>query len=74
MNLVPVEGENHLYRDTNTNAIVSTNQSEHAMYLSRKKIQENEKDRINSIECEVTSIKNDLDEIKTLLKNLSKGL
>jgi len=53
---------------------VSTNQSEHAMYLSRKKIQENEKDRINSIECEVTSIKNDLDEIKTLLKNLSKGL
>ena len=74
MNLIPVEGENSLYRDKNTNAIVNTNQSEYAMYLSRRKVQQSEKDRINNIESEMNSIKNDLGEIKTLLKNLSKGL
>jgi len=71
MNLVPVEGENHLYRDANTNAIVNTNQSEHAMYISRRKIHESDRDKINRIEGEVTSIKNDLGEIKELLKNLT---
>lgn len=74
MNLIPVEGESSLYRDKNTNAIVNTNQSEHAMYLSRRKVQESEKDRINNMENEMNSIKNDLDEIKLLLKNLTNKI
>lgn len=73
MTLIPVEGENHLFRDTYTNAIVNTNQSEYVSYLARKKIQENEKDRINCMERDLNSIKDDLIEIKTLLKNFSSG-
>jgi len=72
MNLIPVEGENHLFRDIGTNAIVNTNQSEYEIYHAKKKIQEGEKNRINTIEHEVSSIKNDLDEIKSLLKILMK--
>lgn len=73
MTLIPVEGENHLFRDTHTNAIVNTNQSEYVSYLARKKIQENEKDRINCMERDLNAIKDDLTEIKTLLKNFSSG-
>lgn len=71
MNLIPVEGENHLFRDMNTNAIVNTNQSEHKMYLTRKQMQEGEKDKINSMERDINSIKDDLNEIKFLLRRLS---
>lgn len=73
MNLVPVEGENHLFRDMTTNAIVNTNQSEYKMYLTRKQMQEGEKDRINSMERDINSIKDDLNEIKSLLRSLSNG-
>ena len=73
MNLIPVEGENHLFRDPNTNAIVNTNQSDHKMYLVRKQLQEKEKDKINSMERDINSIKDDLNEIKSLLRSLSNG-
>ena len=70
MNLIPVEGENNLFRDINTSAIVNTNQSEYQTYLAQKKIQEKEKDRINGLENDLNSIKSDIEEIKILLKNL----
>lgn len=70
MNLIPVEGENNLFRDINTSAIVNTNQSEYQSYLAKKKIQEKEKDRINGLENDLNSIKSDIEEIKILLKNL----
>jgi hypothetical protein len=50
MSLIPVEGDNYLFRDMNTNAIVNTNQSEYANYLARRKVQENEKSRIECME------------------------
>lgn len=71
MNLVQVEGEKYLYRDINTNAIVNTNQSEYASYLARKKVQESEKNKINRMERDLNSIKDDLNEIKALLRSFS---
>lgn len=73
MTLVPVEGENYLFRDLNTNAIINTNQSEYNAYLERKKIQDREKEKINCMERDLNSIKDDLNEIKTLLRSLSNG-
>jgi|TARA_Y100000004_G_C8877782_1_gene396252 hypothetical protein len=73
MDLIPVEGEKHLYRDSNTNAIVNTNNSDYSSYIIRRKIQEDEKDRINNLEKDVSSIKGDLNEIKTLLRSLANG-
>jgi hypothetical protein len=71
MTLIPVEGDNHLFRDMSTNAIVNTNQSEYASYLARRKIQENEKNKIECMERDLNSIRDDLNEIKFLLKRLS---
>jgi hypothetical protein len=73
MTLIPVEGDNHLFRDMSTNAIVNTNQSEYASYLARRKIQEDEKNKIESMERDLNSIKDDLNEIKTLLRSFSSG-
>ena len=71
MSLVPVEGDNYLFRDMNTNAIVNTNQSEYANYFARKRVQEKEKNRIDCMERDLDSIKGDLNEIKMLLRNLN---
>lgn len=73
MTLIPVEGDNNLFRDMSTNAIVNTNQSEYVSYLARRKIQENEKNKIESMERDLNLIKDDLDEIKTLLRRFSDG-
>jgi hypothetical protein len=73
MSLIPVEGDNYLFRDMNTNAIVNTNQSEYANYLARRKVQEREKNRIDCMEKDLNSIKGDLNEIKTLLRRFSHG-
>ncbi len=64
-NLIPVEGENYLFRDTNSNAIINTNESGYESYMTRKKFQENEHDRLNHLESEIS-------EIKSLLKALAE--
>jgi histidinol phosphatase-like enzyme len=64
-NLIPVEGENYLYRDSTSNAIINTNQSGYESYISRKKFQENEKQRLDHLESEIG-------EIKSLLKALAE--
>ena len=46
MSLIPVEGHNGLYRDSNTNAIINKNRSEYESYKNRKKKLENEKNKI----------------------------
>ena len=64
-NLIPVEGENYLYRDSTSNAIINTNQSGYESYISRKKFQEKEKQRLDHLESEIG-------EIKSLLKSLAE--
>ena len=64
-NLIPVEGENYLYRDSTSNAIINTNQSGYESYISRKKFQENEQQRLDHLESEIG-------EIKSLLKALAE--
>ena len=64
-NLIPVEGENYLYRDSTSNAIINTNQSGYESYMSRKQFQEDEKQRLDNLESEIS-------EIKSLLKALAE--
>ena len=64
-NLIPVEGENYLFRDSKSNAIVNTNKSGYDSYMSRKKFQEDEKQRLDNLESEIS-------EIKSLLKALAE--
>jgi hypothetical protein len=72
MEKIKIKDEFNLFRDSSTNAIVNTDMQSYNNYLSSKKIKEEESKKIQNIENEITSIKGDLNEIKDLLRNLSK--
>ena len=55
-----VEGENNLFRDTETGAIINTDRSAFVAYKNRKQQKLKEMGRIEKLE-------NEIDEIKSLL-------
>jgi len=73
MDYIKVKGHDHLVRDPRTNSIINTNKSEYEQYLFNKQIKQNEKQKIQTLESDVANIKNDLDEIKSLLRSLVNG-
>ena len=72
MKKVKVENNSNLYRDFNTNAIVNTNTTEYKNYMNTLKHRKKELSKIKQIEDDVNSVKQDLQEIKDLLKCLIK--
>lgn len=73
MNLIPVEGERNLARDMKTNAIINTNEQEYNAYLARKNLVMSEKQRIERLEDQINDVKDDLDEIKSLLRKMANN-
>jgi hypothetical protein len=67
-----VEGYSNLLRDSEVGAIINTNDVEYEQYLATRSLKELESEKINSLETEVKDIKNDLNEIKYLLRSLVK--
>ena len=68
-----VEGHNNLARENDSNAIVNTDLSEYNNYLSLRSKRKQKSERIDNMENELKSLKDDINEIKTLLKALSNG-
>ena len=68
-----VKGHNDLIRDKNSNAILNTNSSEYDTYLSLRAKKKQGSERIDNMENELKSLKDDINEIKTLLRALSNG-
>lgn len=66
-----VSGNSSLIRDEDTKAIINTNMSDYENYIAQKRIKEKESQKINAIEQEVASIKDDLSEIKNLLRKIA---
>lgn len=73
MNYSKIEGYSYLKRDLKTNSIVNTNMSEYKEYVSRRKLKNEENEKIQNLEEEVASIKDDLSEIKSLLRKIANG-
>lgn len=70
MKFVKVKDHPSLKRDTYTQAVINTSNSEYEEY---KKIQENASIRSRVIENEINSLKNDISEIKSILKQIVQG-
>ena len=68
-----VEGHNNLIRDENSNAILNTDSSEYNNYISLRAKRTQGSERIDNMEDDLKSLKDDINEIKTLLKALSNG-
>ena len=73
MKYIKVKGRDHLIRDPKTNSIINTNMSEYEEYLSRRNYRLEDNQKIQNLEKDLNSIRDDLDEIKFLLKNLTNG-
>tara|TARA_B100000287_G_scaffold14202_1_gene14342 strand:+ start:7638 stop:7859 length:222 start_codon:yes stop_codon:yes gene_type:complete len=65
-----VEGNSDLVRDPKTNSIVNTNSLEYEKYVARRKASTQSHDRVESIEDDLSNLKNEINEIKSLLKEL----
>jgi hypothetical protein len=64
--MIPVEGHPNLYRDEQTGAIINCDNQSYNQYmnsLNNRKLQK----------IEIENIKKDIDEIKSLLKELLNG-
>jgi hypothetical protein len=70
MEYAKVEGHSHLLRDSKTNSIINTNMIEYQEYLNRRNVKEDDDQKIQHLESDVANIKNDLSEIKSLLRSL----
>jgi len=69
---IKVEGHNSLARDVRSNAIVNTNKSEYQLYMNRIKSREQQGDQIRNTIKEINILKQELFEIKSLLKEVIK--
>ena len=68
-----VEGHINLIRDDNTKAILNNSLSEYDNYLSLRAKKKQGSERIDNMENDLKSLKDDINEIKTLLRALSNG-
>lgn len=73
MEKIKVENHPNLYRDVKTNMIINSDINSYESYLSLKKVKQSEKNRIESLEKNVSDIQSDLDEIKNMLRSLVNG-
>jgi hypothetical protein len=64
--MIKVEGHQNLYRDEISGAIINTDSSAYNQYVSSIERSRTQKE-------EMVRIKNDIDEIKSLLKSLTMG-
>tara|TARA_R100000008_G_C3416599_1_gene82734 strand:+ start:137 stop:358 length:222 start_codon:yes stop_codon:yes gene_type:complete len=73
MSYLKVEGHGDLYRDSKTNFIVNRNTNEYNEYMIRKKLKQEEGEKVDTMEEDLASLKNEISEIKSLLKELVNG-
>ena len=65
-----VEGHSDLIRDPKTNSIVNTNSLDYEKYIARRKVSSRSHDRVDSIENDLSNLKDEINEIKSLLKEI----
>ena len=68
-----IEGHADLARDPKTNAIVNVNSLDYTHYTVGRKAKRSRNDRVESMEHDLASLKGEIGEIKSLLKELVNG-
>ena len=73
MSYIKVKNNNHLYRDTESNCIINTNKSEYEQYLARKQQKQSEVNKVDNLERDISTLRNEITEIKDRLRSLVNG-
>ena len=68
-----MEGHKDLARDPETGAIVNVNTLEYTQYLSRRDVKTEKNQKVQTMEQDLANVKSELNEIKSLLKELLHG-
>ena len=69
-NYIKVKSDASLVRDINSNAIVNQNKDEFDTFLKLSQKKYEEKVKFDNMRSDLDSLKEDMNEIKTLLKNI----
>ena len=70
MDYVKVKDHDHLIRNTKSNCIINTNKAEYDEYITRRKLKKSEKNKVENIERDISTLRNEITEIKDLLRSL----
>ena len=73
MSYIKVKNNDHLYRDTESNCIINTNKSEYKQYLARKQQKQSEVNKVDNLERDISTLRNEITEIKDMLRSLVNG-
>ena len=69
-NYLKVKSEDSLVRDVDSNAIVNQNKDEFDKFIELSRRKYEEKRKFDDMRSDLDSLKQDMDEIKTLLRNI----
>jgi|TARA_B100000035_G_C20811329_1_gene470034 polyhydroxyalkanoate synthesis regulator phasin len=73
MTIYRVKDHNGLVKNTENNSIVNENKSEFQSYIENRKRLSSQNEKVDELEQNVQEMKNDLNDIKDLLKKLANG-
>ena len=73
MEHIKVKENDKLVRNPKSNFIVNTNKREYDEYMHRRKMKQDEKNKVENLEKDMNTLKNELGEIKSLLKEILNG-
>ena len=73
MEIYSVKGHRDLARDPETNTIVNVNKSEYDQYIAIRKAKSEKNQKVQTMEEDLANVKSELNEIKSLLKELING-
>jgi|TARA_R100001015_G_C4616626_1_gene172805 uncharacterized HAD superfamily protein len=68
-----LEGHSDLARDPKTNSILNVNTTEYEQYVARRSVKNEEIEKSQNVEQELADLKSEMNEIKSLLKELVNG-
>ena len=73
MNLNKVKDQSDLARDPQTGSIINVNNLDYEKYVASRKVKNAKTKQVTSIEEDLVNLKNEMNEIKSLLKELVNG-
>ena len=68
-----VEGHDHLVRESSSHAIINADITGYSIYMQRVRAREKQGDQIRNAVKEINTLKTELREIKSLIKELING-
>lgn len=73
MDYIKVKNHDNLIRNSKSNFIINTNKSEYDEYVARRKQKQNEKNKVENLERDLSTLRNEITEIKDMLRSLVNG-